>query len=210
MPLTREQIARRQAEGSLRRRFDYYITHLADQRLTDLDDLWEGIWRMMDVVLDEVAVMPRQDWERTAATWSPPPEGLPFPSWLPGFPRWGGTPEAGCGSQDLTPRVFQRFRTPDLVAGVPAHRAPVASPVDRSQVRQLKPQVRPFAHGDHVVDLTGADTTRDAVKTDVTEGSVCGVDKLGELLPAETATAHRRHEVSITQGKETGEQARVR
>lgn len=89
---------------------------------------------------------------------------LPVPSRLPGFPRQGGTLETGGGCLNLTPRVLDGTRGAHLVALVPAHRARVAATVDGPQVRQLKPEVRAFARGDHVVNLPGAEPARYAVE----------------------------------------------
>lgn len=52
MPLTKEQIARRQAEGSLRRQFDHFVTHLSDEKLAHLKEHFGSVERMLDAVLD--------------------------------------------------------------------------------------------------------------------------------------------------------------
>lgn len=43
MPLTRDQVARQQTEGSLRRRFDHLITNLPPEQLTALADRWDSV-----------------------------------------------------------------------------------------------------------------------------------------------------------------------
>lgn len=51
MPMTSEQVARQQTEGSLRRRFDHFITRLPGGSLAVLADKWDSVESMLEAVL---------------------------------------------------------------------------------------------------------------------------------------------------------------
>lgn len=92
----------------------------------------------------------------------------------------------------LPPGVVHGACLADLVAAVPARRAPLFPPVDGAEVVQDVSQVRSFADGDDVVDLPAVHPARYGMLADPADGAVRGVHGEAELLPPVPAPAHLR------------------
>ena len=81
-----------------------------------------------------------------------------------------------------------------LVASVSALWATMLAAVNRTEIRQLKIQIRTFTRCYDVIHLAGTDPARDSVIADVTHRPVSRIDEAAKLFPAETALAHVTHD----------------
>lgn len=93
MPLTAEQKERARIEGSLRRRFDHYITSLGRDQLDELDGLWGWAEQMLSAVLQQSADV--DEALRRSATWLA--AGSPSHRFSEPGERWCRV--CGCGAE---------------------------------------------------------------------------------------------------------------
>lgn len=113
----------------------------------------------------------------------------PVPTRTNDNPATGREPRYGC--LYFTSCVLDRSCLADLVAAVPAFRAPLRPSVDGAQVLQHELQIGSFTHGDNMINLAAVHAARDRVVTDPADGAVRLVHQTAQLLPPVPATAHR-------------------